>query len=181
MTNDSLKRFNALVMPHLDSAYNLARWLTGNTPDAEDLVQEALLRALRFFDSFRGDRAKPWLLTIVRNSYRDMQQQIRRKRQKEAPLAEGAGATFSNPDSSPSTPEATLLQNEAAKTLDGLIRSLPTDYREIVILREIDELSYREIAAIADIPIGTVMSRLARGRSLLRARWLEREKGSVSG
>ena len=158
--------FESTVLPYLGSAYNLARWLTGNEPDAEDMVQEAFLRAFRLFDAFvPGRDARPWLLAIVRNCCRTWH---RKKRSFEAALE-------SDIDSHPaktvwSDPEATLIKNADARLIRQAMDHLPFEYREVLILRELEELSYKEIALIAEIPLGTVMSRLSRARKELYVR-----------
>ena len=158
----SPRNFEDDVLPHLDAAYNLARWLTRNDPDAEDVVQEASLRALRFFSGFRGDNARAWFLKIVRNSY------LSRLQEKQ-----GAPSTtpFDEPIHSPeqsSNPETLLLQKADRQSLTQALEKLPANVREVLVLREIEGLSYKEIAYVAGIPIGTVMSGLARARERLR-------------
>ena len=154
--------FEEAVMPHLDAAYNLARWLTRNDADAQDIVQEAYLRALRFFSGFRGDDARAWLLTIVRNTCYTW---FRRNRSPElsCDFDEVALARESEgPD-----PEAVQVLKEQAQLVNDAIEKLPIEFREVVVLRELEELSYKEIAVVLGVPIGTVMSRLARARKRL--------------
>lgn len=163
-------RFAREVLPHLDAAYNLARWLLRNPTDAEDVAQEACLRAFRYFDEFRGGDAKPWLLAIVRNT--SFTWLARRKRDNAAePFDEavhGADASVAVDFArSPATPEEELLRAAERETVHRSLAGLPLEFREVVVLRELEGLSYREIAAVVDIPLGTVMSRLARGRVLL--------------
>ena len=162
--DEKRRRFEALAMPHLDAAYNLARWLTKGSAEADDIVQEAMLRAFRSFDGFRGDAVKPWLLAIVRNCHLSALEQ--KKRHAAAPLEEEGESTLAadGPD-----PEARAMQAGEGRRLDRAIAALPAEFREVVILRELEEMSYRDIAAAAGIPIGTVMSRLARARALLKA------------
>ncbi len=149
-------------MPHLNAAYNLARWLTRNDHDAEDLVQESFLRAFRSFDSCEDiDAARAWLLAIVRNTCYTFL-----KKKGAWPAAE-FDEQFHAQDPAPD-PESVLLSEAAAGSLNGCIENLPPDFREIVILRELEELPYKEISAIARVPVGTVMSRLARGRKRLQ-------------
>jgi RNA polymerase sigma-70 factor (ECF subfamily) len=163
-------RFAREVLPHLDAAYNLARWLLRNPTDAEDVAQEACLRAFRYFDEFRGGDAKPWLLAIVRNA--SFTWLARRKRDGTTePFDEavhGAESAMA-PDfaRSPPTPEEELMRAAERELVHRSLAALPLDFREVVVLRELEGLTYREIAAIVDIPLGTVMSRLARGRALL--------------
>ncbi len=164
------RRFELLAMPHLDAAFNLARWLTGNTADAEDVVQDAFLRAFRYLESFRGDNFRVWLLTIVRNSFLDWLKDNRSGRLLFQPASDQDWT-----DPSP-TPEAMLLDRVDSETLGNLMARLPTEYREVLILREIEDLSYKDIAAVTGIPAGTVMSRLSRARLALRKAWTENEK-----
>jgi RNA polymerase sigma-70 factor (ECF subfamily) len=155
--------FDQVVLPHLDAAYNLARWLTRNEHDAEDVVQEAFLRALRFFSGFHGGNARSWILTIVRNSGYDW---LRRNRPSEvsAPFEE---EVHSPVDPSP-TPEDRVMKEVDRRRIREALESLPVAWREVLILRELEGLSYKEIAEVAGIRIGTVMSRLARARSGLQ-------------
>jgi RNA polymerase sigma-70 factor, ECF subfamily len=157
-------RFERAVLPQLDAAYNLARWLTRNATDAEDVVQEACERALKYFGAFRGGDAKAWFLTIVRHACYDWL-----KRNRPAEIVPGDGESIeeiSDPDAP--TPEQVVTRRSSAVALSDAIAALPIGYREVLILREIEELPYKEIARVVDIPIGTVMSRLARARSLLQ-------------
>ncbi len=158
----SPRNFEDDVVPHLDAAYNLARWLTRNDQDAEDVVQEASLRALRFFGGFRGDNARAWLLKIVRNSY------YTRLRQKQGTIPT---TSFDEPIHSPdqsSNPETLLLQEADRQSLSQALEKLPPNFREVLLLRELEGLSYKEIAYVVGIPTGTVMSSLARARERLR-------------
>ena len=150
-------------MPHLDAAANLARWLTRDGAEADDIVQEAMLRAFRSFDGFRGEAVKPWLLAIVRNCHRDTL--VQKRRHAALPLEEEG----ESPAADGPTPEGDAIQQGAGRLLNKAIAALPEEFREVVILRELEEMSYRDIAAATGIPIGTVMSRLARGRALLKA------------
>jgi RNA polymerase sigma-70 factor (ECF subfamily) len=164
------RRFELLAMPHLDAAFNLARWLTGNTADAEDVVQDAYLRAFRYLDTFRGDNFRVWLLTVVRNSFLDWLKDNRSGRV----VFQPAPADLDWADPNPS-PEAMLLDRVDSETLGTLMAQLPAEYREMLILREIEDLSYKDIAAVTGIPAGTVMSRLSRARLALRKAWLNNE------
>ncbi len=152
--------FEATVLPYLNSAYNLARWLTRNEHDAEDIVQEAFLRALRSFDTFISGRdARAWLLTIVRNTCRTW---LRQNRSYEMVThledhSQAAAGAWSDP-------EAALIKNVNSQVIRQALEGLALEYREILILRELEELSYKEIAQIIEIPLGTVMSRLSRAR-----------------
>lgn len=165
------RRFEELVLPHLDAAANLARWLSRSHAEADDIVQDAMLRAFRAFDGFRGGSAKPWLLAIVRNCHVDRMTAKRRY----TALPENHAETAPDPDPDP---EAGALQGEQSRALAEAIAELPREFREALILREMEEMSYRDIAAVTGVPIGTVMSRLARARSLLRDIWLARETTS---
>jgi RNA polymerase sigma-70 factor (ECF subfamily) len=161
MTN---RGFDALVVPHLDAAFNYARWLTKNDADAEDLVQDAAVRALRFLSTFRGESAKAWLLTIVRNVWSS-----RMARQAGWPAAaEYDDVVEGQADDRPG-PDALLAQRRDVARVRRAVEGLPVEFREVIVLREFEGLSYKEIAAIAGMPIGTVMSRLARARERLGA------------
>ena len=154
--------FEEVFMPHLDAAYNLARWLTRNEDDAQDLVQEAYLRALRFFDRFQGTEGRPWLLTIVRNTFYTWSRNKHLERSSD--FEEALCVCQSNePD-----PEMVQVLRSQHQLLTQAIENLPFEFREIIILRELEEFSYKEIAAVTGIPIGTVMSRLARARTKLQ-------------
>ena len=162
--DEKRRRFEALAMPHLDAAYNLARWLTRDGAEADDIVQEAMLRTFRSFDGFRGEAVRPWLLAIVRNCHRSALEQ--KKRHAAAPLDDRGDMEIAAGDP---TPEASAITRGDSRKLDKAIAALPEEFREVVILRELEEMSYRDIAAATGTPIGTVMSRLARGRALLKA------------
>ncbi len=161
-------RFEKLTLPHLDAAFNLARWLTRNDQDADDVVQDAYLRAFRFFDGFDGDNARVWLLAIVRNACFDWMTRNRRKEMVAVDdFEEMIDTTFSSNDEA-SNPLALLIEKSNAALVQAAIESLPIVYREVLVMRELEELSYQEIAAIANLPQGTVMSRLSRARAQLR-------------
>ena len=164
---ETQRRFERLVLPHLDAAYNLARWLTRNDHDAEDVVQDACVRAMRYFASFRGEQARPWLLQIVRHTCYSWLQQ-NRPSEVNAPGDDGE-AWAETPASSADEPMTIALRNADRALINRAIAALPTVFREVLVLRELEDLSYREIAHIADIPVGTVMSRLSRARSLMQA------------
>jgi RNA polymerase sigma-70 factor, ECF subfamily len=146
-------------MPHLNAAYNLARWLMRNHHDAEDAVQDAYLRAFRFFDGFDGGDARAWLLAIVRNRCRTALQQSSRR----AEAAEFDEKTHTMDDSS-SGPESSALRQAEIQSLRACIDHLPIEYREVIVLRELEQMPYKEIAVAAAVPVGTVMSRLSRAR-----------------
>jgi RNA polymerase sigma-70 factor (ECF subfamily) len=162
-TSGSPDRFEQAILPHLDAAYNLARWLTGNDHDAQDVTQEALLRAMRFFDKFRGTNPRAWLLTIVRNTGYTWLKQNRNLK-----LIDEFDEELHAIDDSSSNPDILLARSGNVEALRQAIEKLPIEFREIIILREMEELSYKEIADLAGVPIGTVMSRLARGRKQLQ-------------
>jgi RNA polymerase sigma factor (sigma-70 family) len=166
---DKLDRFEETVLPHLGAAYNLARWLVRNDQDAEDVVQEAYLRALRFFGGFRGGDSRSWLLTIVRNACYTWLHDNRLQEQTTVFDEEVHGI-----DGGASNSETTLLRNTDIHALRQALGQLPVEFREVVILRELEGLSYKEIGDIANIPLGTVMSRLARGRKQLQQSLLHR-------
>jgi RNA polymerase sigma-70 factor (ECF subfamily) len=158
------ERFESLVMPHLDAAFNLARWLTRSDDDAQDMVQEAYLRALRFFSGFHGDDARTWLLRIVRNTcYTWLKQN--RANELTAAFNEEVHTSATQEEA---TPESLMLANADRAMLLKALEQLPVEWRETLILRELEGLPYREIATVTDSPIGTVMSRLARARARLR-------------
>jgi RNA polymerase sigma-70 factor (ECF subfamily) len=155
--------FEAAVLPHLDAAYDLARWLVRNEHDAADVVQEAYLRALRFFDDFRGGEARPWLLRIVRNVGYTW---LRKRRPEE--LNPSLDEEIHGHDESGPSPEAEALRQAVGRSLEHALANLHVDLREVIVLRELEGLSYAEIASVAEIPIGTVMSRLSRARARLQ-------------
>ena len=153
-------------MPHMDAAYNLARWLSRSPTDAEDIVQDAMLRAFRAFDGYRGENIRPWLLTIVRNCWRNRAIEAHRGHVP-LPMEDDRALAFDGPD-----PETQALGASEGRRLEAVIASLPEDFRTVLILREMEEMTYREIAEATGAPIGTVMSRLARARALLKDQWL---------
>jgi len=163
------------VLPHLDAAYRFARWLS-RSGDAEDLVQEAFLRAWRGFEGLRGGDVKAWLFTIVRNCHATALQQGQRRAVlslRDAPLP--AMRTHSEPAGD--DPESVATAEEERRSLRSVIAALPDEHREVLLLREMEDMSYREIAQVTQVPIGTVMSRLARARAALRGKWLEQASG----
>jgi RNA polymerase sigma factor (sigma-70 family) len=156
-------RFDQAVLPHLGAAYNLARWLTRDAHDADDVVQEAYLRAYQFFDSFHGGDGRAWLLRIVRNTCYTW---LEKNRPREPAVTfdetrHGAGVTAAGPD-------APLMASEDQEILRQALAALPEEFREVIVLRELEGMSYREIAAVTSAPLGTVMSRLARARERLQ-------------
>jgi len=160
---DKIVRFEQAILPHLDAAYNLARWLTRNVHDAEDVVQEAYMRAFKSFESFRGSEGRPWLLAIVRNTcYTWMQ------RNRPVPFATPIEEAADQIQSDERDPEALAIKGADVELLERALAELPVEYREALVLRELEGLSYKEIAGLTDVPIGTVMSRLARARKRLQ-------------
>lgn len=159
----TLARFEEVILPHMDAAYNLARWLTRDDHHAEDLVQESYLRAFKFFSSFHGANARGWLLTIVRNTCYTW---FRENRAEE--LTTSFNEEIHSTEADPFDPQQLLLQRESSQLLKQALEKLPLEFREVLVLRELEGLSYKEIAVIADIPPGTVMSRLARARTRLK-------------
>jgi RNA polymerase sigma factor (sigma-70 family) len=160
-------QFRQVILPQLDAAYSLARFLTRDAVAAQDIAQEAMLRAWRAFGSYRGGDARSWVLTIVRNcSYNWLEGQ---RRERTVPVSE-VPEPMADQDAAP---EASLTRDSEAQRLRTLIAALPQPYRETLVLRELEDLSYKQIAAITGAPIGTVMSRLARARAMLGAQ-LER-------
>jgi RNA polymerase sigma-70 factor, ECF subfamily len=169
----TIERFEQIALPHLDAAYNLARWLTRNQHDAEDVVQESFLRALKYLGGFHGGDGRSWLLTIVRHTCYSWLQ-VNRPKEVVGVFDEdayGAGEDGDTTDLYPSignNPETLLLRVADAEMVNAAIGELPLEFREVLILRELEDLSYKEIAKIVDVPLGTVMSRLARARKLLQ-------------
>jgi RNA polymerase sigma factor (sigma-70 family) len=172
---DKARRFRDAALPHLDDVYTLARYLLHNTADADDAVQECYLRALRYFDTFRGTEIKPWLFAILRNVCR-------------GEFARRSHATLTMDDTTDDTedavplwqeeqasPETEMLHQRDTEAIRRLVAELPDPFREAIVLREVNELSYSEIADVVGVPIGTVMSRLARARSMLRKAWIAEE------
>jgi RNA polymerase sigma factor (sigma-70 family) len=162
LKHDELTAFNEAVLPHLDAAYNLARWLTRNDPDAQDVVQEASLRAFKYWKGFSGRDCRSWLLAIVRNTFYSWV----RQRSAQPELTETG--EIDDVDDSVPNPENLLLRNASRDMLKAALDDLPAEFREAIVLREMEGMSYKEIADIASVPIGTVMSRLARARKRLQ-------------
>ena len=164
------RAFDETVLPHLDAAFNYARWLTRNDAEAEDVVQDACVRALRFFPSLRDGNARAWLFAIVRNTW--YRRVARRPRTTEAMRV---GPERDEWPAEGLDPEAQLLQRRTVEQVRAALEQLPAHFREVIVLREIEGLSYKEIAAVVQVPIGTVMSRLARARERLLAALLPGE------
>jgi RNA polymerase sigma factor (sigma-70 family) len=171
---EAARRFELLLMPHLGAGYNLARWLTRNEHDAEDLVQEAYLRAFRSFDGYRGGDPRAWLLSIVRNTCYTWLRQ-RRGHSVDA-AADRDPAEI--PDDDAASPEAQVIRHADRLLVRQALEELPAEFREAVVLRELEGLSYKEIAEVVGIPLGTVMSRLSRGRKQLQRALSKRTGGT---
>jgi RNA polymerase sigma-70 factor, ECF subfamily len=173
-SDDTARRFREAALPHLDAAYTLARYLLRDPNEAEDAVQECYMRALRHFDTLRGTEVKPWLLAILRNVCR-----VEFGRRARVVLydvnADNDDADTAAPvwQEAQETPEAEMLRKLDAETIRRMVAELPEAFREVIVLREFEDLSYQEIAKVIDTPLGTVMSRLARGRAMLREAWLK--------
>jgi len=178
MANDAvaeqerMRRFRDAALPHLDDLYTLARYLMRNPTDAEDAVQECYLRALRHFDSYRGPAMKHWLLAILRNV---CNAEFARRGKEEVPtdFAQDESTAEDMPmwQEPEASPEKMMLRQQDGATIRRLVAELPEPFREAIVLREVNDLSYQEIAEVAGVPVGTVMSRLARARAMLRSAW----------
>ena len=169
MAKHSPNRFDAVMLPHLDAAYNLARWLSGSPTDADDVVQEAFLRAFRFFDGYEGDNPRAWLLAIVRNTW-FTEWRRQHNRADSTPYDDSLNVDDQLPgwaDESGEDPEKLAVRQDETELVHRALATLPVEYREVIVLRELEDMSYRDVAAVAGIPIGTVMSRLSRARRLL--------------
>jgi RNA polymerase sigma-70 factor (ECF subfamily) len=171
-------RFEQVILPHLDAAYNLSRWLTRSDNDAEDVTQEACLRALRFFGTFQGENGRAWLLAIVRNTCNTW---LGRNRPHELTLAQPFDETFHSGGGDERNPDVLAMRHADRELVHQAIEELPLEYREAIVLRELEGLSYKEIAQVSEVPVGTVMSRLARARKQLEQRLIKRlNKGTES-
>jgi RNA polymerase sigma factor (sigma-70 family) len=175
---DKARRFRDAALPHLDGVYTLARYLLRDPSDAEDAVQECYLRALKHFDSYRGPAMKPWLLAILRNVCRA--EFARRASSPTDPIDEVTERAEQTPlwSEAQQTPESEMMRDSEASTIRRLVKALEEPFRETFVLREIHNLSYREIAEVAEVPVGTVMSRLARARAMLRSAWMAQQEQS---
>jgi RNA polymerase sigma factor (sigma-70 family) len=172
--NDRYRRFQSQIVPHLDAAYNFARFLSRNPDAAQDIVQETFLRAYRGFDGYQGGDARAWIFSIVRNCYHNWLLEGRRKARLEIDVHRRDDAADFSIDDIPSeedTPEAALLRASEAGTVRTVLNKLPRTLREVLVLRELEGLSYRQIAQTSALPIGTVMSRLARARTRFEGLW----------
>lgn len=171
-------RFEEQVLVHLDAAYNLARWVTRDDATARDAVQEGCLHAFRGFDQMLGPNARAWFLAVIRNACLDQLRKQRTRFVEEAYDEDLHGGSTGTDHTGSLSPEDIAVRGSDARWLRACIETLPREYREVIVLRELEELSYKEIGAIVDIPIGTVMSRLARGRDLLQQRMLLAQRKS---
>jgi RNA polymerase sigma factor (sigma-70 family) len=173
---EKARRFRDAALPHLDDAYTLARYLLRDATDAEDAVQECYLRAFKHFDSYRGPAMKPWLFAILRNVCRA--EFARRASSPTGAIEDVADSEEQTPlwHEAQETPEVQMLRRWDADTIRRLVTALAEPFRETFVLREINNLSYREIADVAEVPVGTVMSRLARARAMLRSAWMAEEE-----
>jgi RNA polymerase sigma-70 factor (ECF subfamily) len=172
------RRFKALALPHLDDVYTLARYLSPRA-DAEDAVQECYLRAWRYFDTFTGTAIKPWLLAILRNVCLSKHAHNGRVVFDEPDHMDDAAQEIAPLWGEPAeSPESALIRRDTAMTLRRLIEGLPAEFREVLVLRELNDLSYRQIAQVTGVPSGTVMSRLSRARQILRDALAAKEGGT---
>lgn len=169
---ERMRVFQAAALPHLDDVYTLARYLMRNAQDAEDAVQECYLRALRHFDSYRGPAMKPWLLAILRNV---CNAEFARRSKEEVPTDYSSNESLAEEmpmwQEPQASPEKMMVRQQDTATIRRLVAELPKPFREAIVLREMNNLSYQEIAQVAGVPVGTVMSRLARARAMLRTAW----------
>jgi RNA polymerase sigma-70 factor (ECF subfamily) len=186
MANDAvaeqerMRRFRDAALPYLDEVYTLARYLMRNTDDAEDAAQECFLRALRHFDSYRGPAMKPWLLAILRNVCNaEFARRSRRDVPTDCAQDESVAEEMPMWREPQASPEKVILQQQDSATIRRLVAELPAPFREAIVLREINDLSYKDIAEVAGVPVGTVMSRLARARAMLRSAWNASENTTV--
>jgi RNA polymerase sigma-70 factor (ECF subfamily) len=166
---EAARRFRDAALPHLDDVYTLARYLLRNAADAEDAVQECYLRALRHFDAFQGSAIRPWLMAILRNVCRAEYARRTTTAAADEELTDSAVPLWQEPQQSP---ELEVLRQRDGESIRRLLEALPDPFREILVLREVNDLSYRDIATVIGAPMGTVMSRLARARTMLRDAWL---------
>jgi RNA polymerase sigma-70 factor (ECF subfamily) len=170
-----LQNFEAVALPHLSAAYNLARWLTRNGTDAEDVVQEAYFRAFKSFHSFHGSNGRPWMLAIVRNTCYTWMRQNRAPELLTAPDADWHAIADNHLN-----PERLLLKEAGNELVRQAVEELPPEFREVIVLRELEGLSYKQIATVAEIPLGTVMSRLARARNRLQQKLRSHGKEEIT-
>ena len=181
--DDRTRHFEAVALPHLPAAYNLARWLLRDERQAEDAVQEACLRAFRFIDDLRGEDARPWLLGVVRNACYDVMRQQRHLADQVEfdELRDSGHEGLGSTDAASGDPAAIWEQRDRGRRIDAAIEALAPAFREVIVLREMEELSYEQIARVAGIPVGTVMSRLSRARALLRDALRSEAPGARAG
>ena len=172
--DDKSKRFCELITPHLDAAYKLARWLSRDETHAHDIAQEAVMRAWQYFGAFRGDEGKPWLLGIVRRVFLDWRAGQLRRAEHEEPLDVEQESLVADESIWAENPQVWAERLSDARLVNAVLEMLPLPYREVLVLRELEDLSYKEIAGVIGVPVGTVMSRLARAREMMLAALKER-------
>ncbi|HEY1745658.1 MAG TPA: sigma-70 family RNA polymerase sigma factor [Xanthobacteraceae bacterium] len=179
--HERMRRFRDAALPYLDDVFTLARYLVRDPVDADDAAQECYVRALRHFDSYRGPAMKPWLLAILRNVCND---EFARRRDREIPTDYAADETAAETmpvwQEAQASPEGLMLREQDNANIRRLVAELPEPFREAIVLREINDLSYQEIAEVSGVPVGTVMSRLARARTMLRSAWNAAEAAAPS-
>jgi RNA polymerase sigma-70 factor (ECF subfamily) len=182
-SRETLQRFQSTIVPHLDSAYNFARYLSRDPDAASDIVQDAFLRAYRSFEDFRGGDTRAWVFAIVRNCHNAWQNEGRRKARYEVSLTVDSDDDAEHPvnrvASEIDTPEASTMRRSEAARVRGVIAGLPEAMREVLVLRELEDFSYKAISEVLDIPVGTVMSRLARARAEFGEAWRALEAGGA--
>src|SRR4051812_49433799 len=181
-SGDAATEFHRLIVPQLDAAYSFARFLVRDADAAQDIAQEAFLRAYRGFHGYRGGAPRAWLFTIVRHCFHDWQLERRHRQRFETDLDGGArddedGGSEADRTSDDATPETVLIRTSESEAVRSVLYGLPRPLREMLVLRELEDLSYREIADVTALPIGTVMSRLARARRAMSEAWQARAKG----
>ncbi len=171
---DDAHRFEDIVLPHLDAAYNFARWILRNDAAAQDVVQEACLRAYKGLHRFAGGSPRAWLLTIVRHESYDWLTRTKARAAVSLDDEEGLSAADEAAVVHHDTPEAALARSQDKQALNAALNELPEGFREVLILKELEDMSYKEIAEVTGVAIGTVMSRLSRGRTMLRQKLAEK-------
>jgi RNA polymerase sigma-70 factor, ECF subfamily len=182
LLQSSAEEFERLALPHARAALSLARTLVRNEADAEDVVQEAFMRAFKYFRGFSGENPRAWLLTIVRNvGYALLRKNGRAEPVEAFDEERDPAPSLWSAEARPDTPEEVLFRAVDGETVQRALATLPAEFREVVVLRELEQCSYKEIADIAEVPIGTVMSRLSRARKLLHARLSESSEGRAGG
>lgn len=183
MSRETLQRFQSTIVPHLDSAYNFARYLSRDPDAAGDIVQDAFLRAYRAFDGFRGGDSRAWVFAIIRNCHRAWQNEGRYKARYEISITPDSDDDAEHPvhriASDADTPEVSTMRQSESARVRAVIAGLSEPMREVLVLRELEDFSYREISEVLDIPVGTVMSRLARARAEFGEAWTTLQAGEA--